>query len=279
MWPGRKREKKREVEAEIRYLRDAQVRPRIDAENPAGTVISLRSHRVHFNDLRESAVPPSLDREGFTLVPHRSEVTEFGDPEQHARYRLELEQLIRVLTGASLAFVSPVLVLRSREHRQYGDGVVADAVADVVHADRTDQSIELEVRRTLTHYGIDAMPEGRLMAFNLWRALTPPPQDFPLAVCDLRSVREEHLVRADSIGNPANGGESVEFYLALFDSGHRWGWFSNLTRDEVLVFQQYDTAASGAPGCPHTAFRNPDCTLPVTTRLSIEGRAYVFFQS
>lgn len=273
MWPSRK---KREVEAEIRYLRDASVRPRIDAENPAASVISLRPYRVRFHDLRNASVPPSLDREGFALVPHRSAVTEFGNPEQHAAYRAELEELVRGLTGSCQVFVSPVVVLRSRNHQPYADGVIADAVADAVHSDRTDQSIGFEVQRTLRHYGIDTIPEGRLVAYNVWRALTPPPQDFPLAVCDLRTVREEHLVRADSVRNPANGGETLEFYLALFDPGHRWCWFSNLTRDEVLVFQQYDSAASGAPGCPHTAFRNPDCTMPVATRLSVEARAYVF---
>ena len=106
------------------------------------------------------------------------------------------------------------------------------------------------------------------MAYNVWRALTPPPQDFPLALCDLRTVREDHLIRADSVGNPANGGESVEFYLAPFDPGHRWCYFSDLTRDEVLLFKQFDTAASGPSGCPHTAFRDPRCTMPVATRLS-----------
>lgn len=273
----RKRLRKRDVDAEIRYLSDASVRPRIDAENPSATVVSLRAYRVRFHDLRGSAVPPSLDREGFTLVPHRSEVEDFGDSRQHNVYQAEMEALVRATTGSSQVFVSPIVVLRSRNHQQYGDGIIADAVADAVHADRTDRSLGSEVRRTLQHYGIDAIPEGRLVAYNLWRALTPPPQDFPLALCDLRTVRTEHLVRADSVRNPANGGESLEFYLATFDPGHRWCWFSNLTRDEVLMFQQYDTAASGPSGCPHTAFHNPDCTTPAATRLSVEARAYVFF--
>jgi hypothetical protein len=77
--------------------------------------------------------------------------------------------------------------------------------------------------------------------------------------------------------NPASEGEDVEFYLALFDPVHRWCYFSDLTRDELLVFQQYDTAAAGAPGCPHTAFRDPAATRAATTRRSIEARAYVFF--
>jgi hypothetical protein len=277
MWPGRKRETARDVEADIRYLRDASVRPRIDTESPAATVVSLRSYRVRFHDLRDSDAAPSLDREGFALMPHRSEVADFGDPRQHDVYRAELEELLRARTGSAHVFVSPIVVLRSRNHQRYEEGVITDAVAEAVHADRTDRSVWSEARRTLEHYGIDAMPAGRLVAYNLWRALTPPPQDFPLAVCDLRTVSEEHLVRADSVSNPANGGQSLEFYLATFDPGHRWCYFSDLTRDEVLVFQQFDTAARGPSGCPHTAFRNPHCTAPAATRLSVEARAYVFF--
>jgi hypothetical protein len=277
MWFGRNREAKGGVEAEIRYLSDASVRPRIDAENPAATVVSFREYRVRFHDLRESPQPPSLEREGFAFLPHRSEVGDFGDPRQHTAYRTELEQLVRTVTGSSQVYVSPIVVLRSSSHQPYQEGVIADAVANAVHADRTDRSVWSEVYRTLRHYDIDAVPEGRVVAYNVWRALTPPPQDFPLALCDLRTVREDHLVRADSIRNPANGGESIEFYLATFDPGHRWCYFSDLTRDEVLLFKQFDTAARGPSGCPHTAFRDPQCTTPLATRLSVEARAYVFF--
>jgi hypothetical protein len=231
--------------------------------------------RVH--DVRGADTPPTLDREGFTLLSHRTAVEDFGDLVQHDVYRRELEALVREVTGAPLVFVSPTIVLRSQSHQPYAEGVIADAVAGAVHADRTDQSIGFEVRRTLRHYGVSSIPEGRLMAYNLWRALTPPPQDFPLALCDLRTVREEHLVRTDSIRNAANDGESLEFYLALYDRRHRWCYFSDLTRDEVLMFQQYDTAAADAKGCPHTAFRNPLATAPAVTRLSVEARAYLFF--
>ncbi len=172
-----------------------------------------------------------------------------------------------------------MVVLRSRSHPQYAEGVIADRVADVVHCDRTDRSVWIEARSALEHYRIETPPEGRLVSYNLWRTLTPPPQDFPLALCDLRTIREEHLVRGLSSGNAVNRGQEVEFYLSLFDPGQRWCYFSNLTRDEVLVFQQYDSAASGPSGVLHTAFRDPSCTKPSTTRVSVEARAYVFFPS
>lgn len=277
-WTGAwKRAHERAVDAEIQYLRDGAAPPRIDAYDPARNVLALSRHRVRFHDLRNAPEPPSLAREGFALVPHRSSVTELRDPQTHAAYAAEVEQLVGALTGAPLVFVHPKMVLRSREHPHYDGEVIADRVAEVVHADRTDSSVRAEARGALLHHGIEAMPEGRLASYNVWRALTPPPQDFPLALCDLRTVRKEHLVRAVSMRNPASDGADLDFYLVLFDPAHRWCYFSDLTRDEVLVFRQYDSATAGPPGCPHTAFRDPTATRPSATRLSIEARAYVFF--
>jgi hypothetical protein len=279
MWLARRRASKRAetVEAAIRYVRDAGVPPRFHAEDPSQRVASLVEHEVRFHDLRDASEAPSLDREGFTMLPHRSKVKDFGDARQHAVYCRELEQLLREVTGAPMVFLSPTVVLRSRNHPRYLEAVIADRVADVVHCDRTDRSVWIEARSALQHYGIDTQPEGRLVSYNLWRALTPPPQDFPLALCDLRTVREEKLVRGLSMGNPVNRGQEIEFYLSLFDPEQRWCYFSNLTRDEVLVFQQFDSAASGPSGCLHTAFRNPSCTKTAATRVSVEARAYVFF--
>ena len=281
MWFGRKRAAKRAgpVEAEIRYLRDGRVHPRIDAYDAAKTVVSVAKHRVRFHDLRGAADAPSLDREGFTLLPHRSAVADFRDAREHAAYAEELRALMTQVTGSPLVFLSPMLVLRSKSHPQYDGAVIADRVAEMVHCDRTDRSVRTEARAALKHHGIETMPEGRLVAYNLWRAISPPPQDFPLALCDLRTVRAEHLVRADSTSDPTSSGEQLEFYLPLFDPGHRWCYYSDLTRDELLVFQQYDTAATGPSGCPHTAFRDPTCENPPATRVSVEARAYVFFPS
>lgn len=279
MWPARKSASRRAetVEAEIRFVRDAGVPPRFDAVDPARRVGALADHGVRFHDLRDADEAPSLDREGFTMLPHRSRVTDFGDAGQHAVYCEELAQLLREVTGSPLVFLSPTVVLRSRSHPRYPDGVIADRVADVVHCDRTDRSVWIEARWALEQYGIDTPPKGRMISYNLWRTLTPPPQDFPLALCDLRTVREERLVRGLSSGNPASRGLEVEFYLSLFDPEQRWCYFSDLTRDEVLVFQQYDSAARGPSGCLHTAFRDPSCTKVATTRASVEARAYVFF--
>lgn len=278
MWPWTSAKSAKNPKAEIRYLRDSAVPPRFNAADPNRSGVSLAKHNVRFHDLSDAAEAPSLDREGFTRLPHRTRVTDFGDAAQHAVYCRELEELLREVTGAPLVYLSPSIVLRSRSHPAYGEGVISDRVADVVHSDRTDRSVWIEAQWALDHYGIDTPPAGRLVSYNVWRTLTPPPQDYPLALCDLRTVRADRLVRGVSIGNPVNRGQEIEFYLSLFDASQRWCYFSNLTPDEVLVFRQFDTGASGPSGCLHTAFRNPAGTTGVP-RVSVEARAYAFFPS
>ena len=121
------------------------------------------------------------------------------------------------------------------------------------------------------------MRGARVVAYNLWRAITPPPQNPALALCDLRTVRGDQLVRAESIGGRGAPQARMEFYVLRHDPDHRWCWFSNLQPDELLVFQQFDTAAAGPSGCPHTAFLDPRCPPGAPARASLEARAYAVF--
>src|SRR5690349_17372151 len=137
------------VEAEIRYLRGGQERPRIDASAPERSSVATEAHRVRFRDLRGAKPMPSLDEEGFTLLEHRSRITDFADAQQSSLYCAELEQLMREVTGSSHVYVSPKLVLRSRDHGHLPTGVITDGVAGMVHSDRTDRSVWSEARGAL----------------------------------------------------------------------------------------------------------------------------------
>lgn len=57
---------------------------------------------------------------------------------------------------------------------------------------------------------------------------------------------------------------------------HRWWYFSNMTRDEVVMLKFYDSDHSQAWRAPHTAFRDPSFPNAVT-RESIEVRTIAYF--
>jgi hypothetical protein len=58
---------------------------------------------------------------------------------------------------------------------------------------------------------------------------------------------------------------------------HRWRYFPNMTRDEVLLVKFHDSDRSRAWRTPHTAFHDP-CSPNAKPRASIEVRSVAFFE-
>ncbi len=62
-----------------------------------------------------------------------------------------------------------------------------------------------------------------------------------------------------------------------FKPGHRWYYFSDMQRDEVLLIRVHDSADDGRARLSfHTSFENP-ATPGAAPRESIEVRSLVFF--
>ena len=111
---------------------------------------------------------------------------------------------------------------------------------------------------------------SRFIASSLWRPFSPPPQDWPLAVCDGTSVADDEgvpnvMVRLAQLPDPDNipehcEGEDVPLPAASifhFSPRHRWWYFPDMTRDEVLLVKFHDSDHSKAWRAPHTSFRDP----------------------
>lgn len=256
-----------------------ETEPETHKQDPSRTRLPLESHQVVFQDLRNASEPPAIEREGFILLEHRSEVTDFGSRSQlETIYLPEIERVVRQMTGSSRVFASGLIHLRSSKHaRKYDPDIEADGPALLVHTDMTDRSVRVKAQVALRRHGVEEMPKGRLAVYNSWRSLTPPPQDYLLGLCDLRTVKEEDLVRANAYGESGAPDWKVEYYVARRDPGHRWCYFSDMKPDELLMFQQYDSDGPGPSSCPHTSFRDPDFPPGTKPRLSIEAAAYVFF--
>lgn len=233
--------------------------------------------RVPIENMRAASSHASLRAEGFALLRHQSGVTDFEDPEQLERvYLPETEALVAAETGASFAWALPRPVLRSAAAWAGGAaGVVRDGVAPVAHVDYSRASAGALVDAAASRRGVSAPPWRRLVLYTLWRALSPPPQDRPLAICDVRTVAPADLVAADAIANPGALTYSAEFLMLRHSPRHRWCWYPDMLPDEPLLFQQLDTAADGPSGCPHVSFfAEPAGGSP---RVSIETRICAFF--
>jgi hypothetical protein len=96
-----------------------------------------------------------------------------------------------------------------------------------------------------------------------------------LAVCNACSISVKDLVAADLYYRDRVG----ELYLVQESRRHRWAYFSEMERNEALVFKVYDSQVNGvARFTPHSAFDLPDIPPDAPLRQSIEIRCLVTYR-
>jgi hypothetical protein len=99
-------------------------------------------------------------------------------------------------------------------------------------------------------------------------------------ITDARSVAAEDLVPADAVFDQRDAPEwSFEALVVRHNPAHRWLYFSNMTRDEVIVFKTHDSDAAEPTQVPHSAFDDAACPAGVPPRASIEMRAIAYWLS
>jgi hypothetical protein len=230
------------------------------------------------------AGPFTLQTHGFCLGRHESTIRDWE--QQYAAdsaYAAEVAAAVVRLTGAD--FVVPM------------GGMIRDAAATSAtvqppaaeaHVDFTQRSAERIAARLYARERPQGAPYRRFLAFSFWRALSAPPQDMPLALCEGGSVRDEegtHNTKVDvpeipggeALFAPIEGEEDMTAATIFrYSSAHRWWYFPDMQPHEVVLIKFYDSDRSGAWRCPHTAFR--DSSRPeATPRRSIEFRGIAYF--
>lgn len=269
----------RAVEAEINYLGPMDSMPYFYARDHDRDNMVLEPCRVLIADARQADPAPSLDCEGFTLVPHKSAVTDFEDTEETANiYAPEIAALVREVAGADHAVARGTVLRFSRQQNR--DAYVNSLPAGFVHMDVSHESFAQFAAMGLgDHPDREALLAGRYVGLNIWRVLTPPPQDLPLAVCAANSVTEADRItgeaRVDGVGI-----DEFRFGSSLYrpNPRHRWFYYRDMNPDEALIFKQFDTADPDMVGVPHVAFADSSAENPVP-RASAEIRAFAYWKA
>ena len=272
-------ERPRTVEAEINYLGPMDSLPYFYAKDHERDHLVLEPHRVEIADARQADPPPSLDREGFALVAHETAVADFTDSAAvDAIYPKEIEALLKRVTGADHVVARGTVLRFVKQDRR--DRFVNSLPAGFVHVDTSRESFAAFAAMQLgDHTDREALLAGRYVGFNVWRVLTPPPQDLPLAVCAAPSVTEADRVtgeaRVDGVGI-----DEFRFGSSLFRAHprHRWFYYRDMRPDEALIFKQFDTADPDMVGVPHVAFADPSAPADAVPRASAEIRAYAYWR-
>jgi hypothetical protein len=270
----------RTVEATLYYLGDMAERPVFHALDPGKTNLVLNARTARIIDARSLADPPSLDREGFTLVEHPTAITDLQDRDQlEGRYLQEIAELVRQVSGASEVRASPGPVARYVDRRNEARSAGTAPAARFVHTDYTDISARRHFLPQIMDPGEALRRYRRITVYQTWRALSGPPQDVPLTVADGRSVAPRDMVVADTVlGDEYGQGQSFEYSMCRYSPEHRWLYYSGMRPDEVLVFKGYDFDPSQPSRLFHTAFDDPSAPPDAPPRASIEARAFAFFE-
>jgi hypothetical protein len=251
-------------------------RPKFHANDNTLDVLNVVPRPVAIRDARHPDTSPSLDVEGFQLFAHHSAVTDFRNTGGvEAIHVEEIRQLLLAVSGADHLVVTGAGILRFGERSAESGALNNSRPARFVHIDCSDAT-------AATFYTRSRPDNGRLVRrsaqYNVWRALTPPPQDVPLAICDARSIAPEDLIPADAIfDRDGKVAFCFEALLLQHNLGQRWFFYSNMGPDEALVFKTNDTDGNCAHCVPHGAFDNPHCPEGVVPRASLEMRGIAYW--
>jgi len=266
----------RSVAAEITYAIDTGERP-VNETFEVGQMIRRRTgatetRSVRIHDGRSHIDKFSLDQNGFELVEHKTAVADFFDPSQIERvYYPEIERLVSRRSGAARVVVFDH-TLRTGDDAERESKKIREPVL-WAHNDYTERSGPQRVRELLPDEA-DTLLEHRFAIIQVWRAIAKPIQSNPLAIGDASSFVMSDLIAAER-RYPNRVGET---YQVRYNPAHRWFYFSEMRRDEALVFKVYDSEQDGrARFTPHTSFVDPTSPANAPARQSIEVRTLAFF--
>ncbi len=179
----------------------------------------------------------------------------------------EIRQLLLEVSGADHVSVTGSGVLRFGERSRESGAHNNSRPARFVHVDVSDVAAASFYARSRPDNG---RAVRRAAQYNVWRVLTAPPQDVPLAVCDARSVAPGDFIAADAMFDKDGAiAFSFEAWLLRHNANQRWAHYSNMRTDEALIFKTHDTDPEAAHCVPHGAFDNPDCPAATCRRVSV----------
>jgi len=266
------------IEAPIGYLIDTGDMPVFYQSNVPGERTNFEGERekrtmvVHNARLLPNTF--SLDVEGFAFVDHPTRVRDFfDDAELESVYNPEVEVLIKAHTGATRVFVfdhtrrSSSQALREKHN--------ARDPAGAAHTDYTDWSARQRIKDLLPDEA-EALLAKRFAIINVWRSTTGVVEEWPMALCDARSVDDGCLHTVERRAYNRIG----QTRHASYDAGNVWYYFPRMTRDEAILIKNYDSAAAElgvAPYSLHTSFEDPTSPPDAAPRESLETRCLVFF--
>ncbi|KAF9030332.1 hypothetical protein BDZ89DRAFT_1064753 [Hymenopellis radicata] len=232
-------------------------------------------HTVTIENLRGKEPAPTLDTFGFQLYSDRpTAFIKDGEVEVEGYYQESIDA-IKELTGATRVQLFDHTIRRRRPSEPEDTPDKRQPVVNA-HVDQTPASAVARVHRHLPAADVPALLARRFQIINLWRPIAHPALDWPLALCDHRSVDVQKDMQPVALVYPDREGET---YGVKYSERQRWGSFKGVRPDEFVLIKCFDSIQDGSVArfTPHTAFADPSTPKDAPFRESIELRALVFY--
>ena len=263
------------VVASVNYAAAMDAEPEIFFYDPGPDRVRCdpvyEARDVRIRDLRGREDEATLDGFGFGIVGIDTPVSPFAAPEEvRAEYYPAVADLVLRTAGAREVHVF--------DHNFRSDLVDETDTANanpvrLVHNDYSEKSGPQRVRELLPGRA-DELLRRRFAFINLWRPLSHPAEDWPLAVCAAPSIAPDDFATL-ALRYPDRDGQ---IYLVRYNPDHEWYYVSRMRPDEALLLKVFDSADDGrARFAPHSAFADPTCRPDAPKRVSIEARTIAFF--
>ncbi|KAL3477394.1 hypothetical protein BJX99DRAFT_226210 [Aspergillus californicus] len=219
----------------------------------------------------------SLDVQGFLVADLKSQLQYeefFVEERLKAVFAEEVRSYLLDSLGASRVFFHEC-VIRQTVNGQMGTGSTLRTgygqPATRIHGDYTLYEVTKLFGQLGGATAAGLIKGRRYQALNIWKPLRGPVLDWPLAVCDLRTVDEKDMIPFDEV----YADDVLESYQVHYNAGQRWYYLSNQMTTEMLVFKSADSEIQGT--VPHGAFQHPLYANDPEGRQSIELRALVVY--
>lgn len=126
-----------------------------------------------------------------------------------------------------------LLAIRRRNPEVVSDTPQNRQPAPLVHVDQTPKASHNRV-----HYHLPSeapeLVKHRFQIINLWRPIRVPAHDWPLALCDYRSIDVEKDLVPVTLKYPDRDGET---FGVNYNPNHKWKYVRGLTPEEFILIK------------------------------------------
>ena len=103
-----------------------------------------------------------------------------------------------------------------------------------VHIDQTPAAAADRVRVHMPAEDVPKLLAKRYQIINLWRPISHPALDWPLTLCDFRSVDEEKDLTPVTLKYPDRDGET---FGVKFNGKHGWKYLKGMEPEEGVLIK------------------------------------------